>query len=100
MREKLRSMSGKKVTVTAEYIYEDIELGRGHLVRHVQDSEGQYVADHLWLRVARVDGYDPKNGDLVIIHGEVTKYGALQFKGGVREDYDIKFATIKKQKGF
>jgi hypothetical protein len=43
MREKLRSMSGQKVTVTAEYIYEDIELGRGHLVRHVQYNDGALI---------------------------------------------------------
>jgi hypothetical protein len=96
MRHELRRFSGQRITVTAEYIYEDIELGRGHLVRRVQDIDGERISDHLWVKVARVDGGKPKNGDLAIIHGEVTKYGVLERGAGVREDYDIKFATIKK----
>lgn len=87
MRKRLREHCGKCIHVTAEYHYRDRHKKRGHLIRIVQDQEGEILAGHLWVKGSVPSGI--KKGTVVIVSGNVEKYGKLGRKAFEQEDYGL-----------
>ena len=86
-RTHLKRFVGQTLTLTSQYCYKDDKGHRGHLVKYVQDQDGNNLAQHLWIKTRFK--ITPRHGDIIMMTGDVHKYGRMGRKTFGQEDYGL-----------